>query len=110
MSPETLASIAVSAVTGVCGVWAARSARRTPRQEKRDDFTTITTRMDKDIEKLQTRVDRQEDRIVGQDAAISWLLTRVRGLVGYIRQSGLEPPAAEPMSEPARQYIHHIDV
>lgn len=117
MSPETWASIAVSAVTGGCGVWAARSARRTPRQERRDDFTTVTDRLDKEIARLQQRIGEQEsesarqrERIGDQDLAMGWLLARVRVLVGYIRQSGLEPPAPAPMSERARQYIHHIDV
>lgn len=106
----------MSAVTGVCGVWAARSARRTPKQERRDDFTAVTEQQGKAIERLERRVEKgeveaekQRARISDQDEAIGWLLNRVRGLVGYIRTAGLEPPAPDPMSERARQYIHHID-
>lgn len=116
MSPETWASIVVSIATAGAGVWAARSARRTPRQEKRDDFVAVTEQQGKAIVRLEQRVERSEaeaekqrQRITEQDDAIGWLLNRVRGLVGYIRQSGLEPPAPDPMSERARQYIHHID-
>lgn len=116
MSPEIVASIVVSALTGVCGVWAARSARRTPRQEKRDDFTVVTDRLDKDIERLQRRISEQESesekhrlRISEQDEAIGWLLARLRGLTSYIRSAGMAPPPPEPMPERVRKYIHHVD-
>lgn len=116
MSPETIASVVVTALTGLCGVWAARSARRTPRQEKRDDFTAVTEQQNKAIERLERRVqlreseaERQRERIGDQDEAIGWLLGRVRGLVSYIRDTGLEPPAPAPMSERARKYLHRVD-
>ncbi|GAA1888509.1 hypothetical protein GCM10009837_07970 [Streptomyces durmitorensis] len=116
MSPEVISSVVVSVLTALCGLWAARSARRTPRQEKRDDFTAITDQQGKAIERLEHRIqvreaeaERQRERISEQDEAIGWLLNRVRGLVGYIRGTGLEPPAQDPMSERARKYIHHID-
>lgn len=115
MNPEIAASIAVSALTGLSGVWAARAARRTPRQERRDDFTAVTaqqaaaiTRLEQRVELRESEAERQRVRIGDQDEAIGWLLTRVRGLVSYIRTTGLEPPAPEPMSERARKYIHHI--
>lgn len=116
MNAETLASIGVSVATAGAGVWAARSARRTPRQEKRDDFTAVTEQQGKAIERLEKRVElreaeaeKQRERISDQDEAIGWLIVRVRGLVGHIRKAGLEPPAPEPLSDRARQYIHHID-
>ncbi|HEY9374919.1 hypothetical protein [Streptomyces sp.] len=110
MSPETWASIGVSAVTGVCGVWAARAARRTPRQEKRDDFTTIKDALNERIVKLEVDAAKQQDQITGQGAAISWLVTDRHSLVGYIRKAGLEPPAPRPIPVRARPYLDHIDV
>ncbi|MFI1485803.1 hypothetical protein [Streptomyces sp. NPDC020747] len=117
MSPEVIASVAVSVLTAICGLWAARSARRTPRQEKRDDFIAVTDQQGKAIERLEKRIElreaeaeKQRDRIADQDEAIGWLLGRVRGLVSYIRGTGLEPPAPEPMSERARQYLRNVDV
>ncbi|MFH8531476.1 hypothetical protein ACH4GE_24035 [Streptomyces tendae] len=96
--------------------WGARSARRTKRQENRDDFIAITNQQGAAIERLEARVQRQEseaekqrERITDQDEAISWLLHRVRSLVSHIRKAGMEPPPAEPMSDRARRYIHHID-
>ncbi|WP_338676395.1 hypothetical protein V1460_28030 [Streptomyces sp. SCSIO 30461] len=116
MSAEFWASIGVYAATAGAGVWAARSARRTPKQERRDDFIAITDQQGKAIERLEKRVQLREaeaeaeaQRIADQDEAIGWLLGRVRGLVLYIRKAGLEPPAAEPLSERAARYIHHID-
>lgn len=99
------------------GVVAARSARRTRRQERRDDFIAITDQQGKAIERLEARLQRQEneaekqrERITDQDEAISWLLHRVRSLVSHIKKAGLEAPAPEPMSERAARYIRHIDV
>lgn len=116
MSAEFWASIGVSAATAGAGVWAARSARRTPRQEKRDDFTAITEqqgkaigRLEKRVEKGEAEAEKQRERISDQDEAIGWLLSRVRILISYIRETGLEPPAPAPMSERAAKYIHHID-
>lgn len=98
------------------GVVAARSARRTKRQENRDDFLAVTTQQGKAIERLEARVQRQEteaekqrERIGEQDEAIGWLLHRVRSLVSHIKKAGLEPPAAEPMSEQAARYLRNVD-
>lgn len=108
------AGLALIGTTG--GVVAARSARRTKRQERRDDFLAVTEQQGKAIERLEARVRRQEEdsekqreRIGEQDEAIGWLLHRVRSLVSHIKKAGLEPPTAEPMSERAARYIHHID-
>ncbi|MEU9470406.1 hypothetical protein AB0D78_28080 [Streptomyces avermitilis] len=109
------AGMAIVATAG--GVVSARAARRTKRQEKRDDFLAVTTQQGKAIERLEARVQRQEteaekqrERISDQDEAIGWLLHRVRTLVAHMKKTGVEPPPAEPMSERARLYIHHIDV
>lgn len=109
------AGLAVVAAAG--GVVSARSARRTRRQERRDDFLAVTEQQGKAILRLEKRVqsreaeaEKQRVRIGDQDEAIGWLVGRVRGLVGYIRKTGLEPPAPAPMSERARQYLRNIDV
>lgn len=98
------------------GVVAARSARRTKRQENRDDFLAVTTQQGKAIERLEKRVERQEEdaqkqreRIGEQDEAIGWLLHRVRSLVAHIKKAGMEPPAAEPMTEQAARYLRNVD-
>jgi hypothetical protein len=110
MNAETWASVGVSVATAAAGLWAARAARRTPRQERRDDFTAITSRMDLNIARLETRVDEQQDQITGQGAAISWLVTDRHSLVGYIRKSGLEPPAPRPIPLRAQPFLNHVDL
>ncbi|MEU8839913.1 hypothetical protein AB0D97_12400 [Streptomyces roseus] len=121
MNVETWASVGVSLATGVCGAWAARAARRTPRQEKRDDFTAITDRLNGEIERhaklidlLQRRADQAEERadhadrrLEGAMAAVAYLIDRVRGLSGYIRSTGMEPPAAAPIPTAAREFINN---
>lgn len=117
MGMDTWVQAGMAAVAAAGGVVSARSARRTKRQEKRDDFLAVTEQQGKAIERLEARVQRQEseaekqrERITDQDEAISWLLHRVRSLVSHIKKAGMEPPQAEPMSERAARYIHHIDV
>ncbi|WP_406170392.1 hypothetical protein OIE52_39465 [Streptomyces canus] len=117
MAVDTWIQGGMALVAAIGGVVSARSARRTKRQEKRDDFLAISTQQGKAIERLEARVQRQEteadkqrERIGDQDEAIGWLLHRVRSLVSHIKKAGLEPPPAEPMSERAARYIHHMDV
>jgi hypothetical protein len=117
MTVDTWIQAGLALVGTAGGVVADRSARRTKRKEKRDDFLAISTQQGAAIERLEKRVQRQEteaekqrERIGDQDEAIGWLLHRVRSLVSHIKKAGLEPPAAEPMSERARHYIHHMDV
>jgi hypothetical protein len=112
-----LSGVGVSVVTAG-GTWmAARASRRTREQERRDDFVALTEQAGKAIERLERRVQAQEEeadkqrrRIADQDAAIGWLAVRIRALVAYIRKAGLEPPAPDPMPERARDYLNHIDV
>lgn len=117
MTVDTWIQAGLALIGTVGGVVAARAARRTKAQERRDDFTAITTQQGNAIERLEKRIERQESeaerqrvRIAGQDATIGYLLGRVRGLVGYIRKAGMEPPAPEPMSDRVREYLQHIDV
>lgn len=116
MNAETWLQAGLALVGSVGGLVAARSARRTKRQESRDDFLAVTEQQGKAIERLEARVLRQEEdsekqrqRIGDQDEAIGWLLHRVRSLVSHIKKAGLEPPAAEPMTEQAARYIRNID-
>lgn len=76
----------------------------------------MTTQQGKAIERLEARVQRQEneaekqrERIGEQDEAIGWLLHRVRSLVSHIKKAGMEPPAAEPMTEAAARYLRNVD-
>lgn len=109
MGAETWASVGVTLATGVAGVFAARAARRTPRQERRDDFDTFTKKLNEQIGKLEEKAEKQEQRITDQDLAIGWLLNRLRGLVSYVRASGLEPPPAPQPPERIKDYLHHLD-
>ena len=116
MTVDTWIQAGLALVGAGGGVVAARSARRTKRQENRDDFLAVTTQQGKAIERLEARVQRQEteadkqrERIGEQDEAIGWLLHRVRSLVSHIKKAGLEPPAAEPMTEPAARYLRNVD-
>lgn len=119
MTPDvnTIASILGTVATGGLAAWAARSAKRTKPQEKRDDFTVVTDRMEKEIGRQGKRIGElestdlvQQDQITGQGAAISWLVVDRRSLVSCIRGAGLEPPAPRPIPLRARPYLDHIDV
>lgn len=117
MTVDTWIQAGLAIIGTAGGIVAARAARRTKAQERRDDFTAVTDQQGKAIERLEKRVERQEaeaerqrDRIAGQDATIGYLLSRVRGLVGYIRKAGMEPPAPAPMSDRVREYLEHVDV
>lgn len=116
MGLDTWVQAGMAAVAAIGGVVSARSARRTKRQENRDDFLAVTTQQGKAIERLEARIQRQEneaekqrERIGEQDEAIGWLLHRVRSLVSHIKKAGLEPPPAEPMTEQAARYLRNVD-
>ncbi|MBM9510004.1 hypothetical protein [Actinacidiphila acididurans] len=106
MSQWTTVVVAVITSAGTLGV--ARTARRTPRQERRDDFAAVTKRMDREFERLDGRVTRQEATIRGQAAAIVHLQGWVRALVLFVRDSGMEPPAQPPVPEEALPYLQDI--
>ncbi|HEY5834968.1 hypothetical protein [Streptomyces sp.] len=103
-------SVVVAAVTAAGTVGVGRAARRTPRQERRDDFTKVTERLDKDIERLEGRITRQDTQISGQTSAIGYLSGWVRTLVLFTRASGLEPPGQPRVPEEAKPYLHDIGV
>lgn len=119
-----LSGVAVSVVTAGGTVWVAKAGRRTAEQgqrtaeqEQRDNFSTFTKALNEEIGRVKTDLveqkeesDRQRRRIGDQDLAIGYLLGRLRTMVDFIRKAGLEPPAAPPMPERVREYIHHIDV
>lgn len=117
MNPETWASLVVSALTVGAGVYATRSARRTPRQDKRDDLALATDLLEKDVARLEKRVEKGEvevekhrDRISDLEEANNWLRGRLRDLVGYIRTRGEEPPPARAIPERAARILNGIDV
>lgn len=109
------AGMALVAATG--GIVSARSARRTKRQERRDDFTAVTSQQGAQIERLEKRVALREEeaeklgqRLTDQDEAIHWLRTRLRDLVGAFRIRGEEPPPARPIPERAARILNGFDV
>ncbi|KFG08213.1 hypothetical protein [Streptomyces scabiei] len=110
MTVEMWVQGGLTAVTGIGAALAGRAARRTRRQERRDDFTAVTARMDKEIKRLETRQVQQQEQLTGQGAAIAWLVTDRRSLVSYIRSAKLEPPAPRPIPPRAQPYLEHLDV
>ncbi|MFF0277434.1 hypothetical protein [Streptomyces sp. NPDC004330] len=104
----------VGVASAVATFWGGRAARRTRRDHRRDDFTVVTDRMEKEIlrqakqlNNLAAAAEVQEQRLEGAGVAISYLIERVRGLTTWVRSAGLEPPAAPPIPERAREFIHH---
>lgn len=98
--------------------WGARSARRTKRDHRRDDFTVVTDRMEREITRQGARIDELEAeseqarlRLTGQDFTIRYFVSWTRSLYGHIRKTGVEPPAPpQPMPDEVRQYLHDIGV
>ncbi|WP_153183181.1 hypothetical protein [Streptomyces sp. E5N91] len=120
MRPEmatALSALAVAAVTAVGGIVTAVVGRRQPRgQRRRDDFTVVTERMDREITRQGERIDELEAdaeqdraRITAQDFAIRYLAGWARSLVGYMRTQQLEPPPPpQPVPDEVRPYLHDI--
>ncbi|MGX1512247.1 hypothetical protein [Streptomyces collinus] len=120
MRPEmatALSALAVAAVTAVGGIVTAVIGRRQPRgQRRRDDFTVVTERMDREITRQGERIDELEAdaeqdraRISAQDHAIRYLAGWARSLVGYMRIQQLEPPPPpQPVPDEVRPYLHDI--
>ncbi|MFD5217453.1 hypothetical protein ACFWMH_07270 [Streptomyces tendae] len=120
MRPEmatALSALAVAAVTAVGGIVTAVIGRRQPRgQRRRDDFTVVTERMDREITRQGERIDELEAdaeqdraRITAQDFAIRYLAGWARSLVGYMRTQQLEPPPPpQPVPDEVRPYLHDI--
>lgn len=110
MTVETWVQAGLALVATVGGVVSARSARRTKRQEARDDFTEIKKALKEQAAELKADLAVQQDQITGQGAAIAWLVTDRRSLVGVIRTAGLKVPQPRPIPQRARPYLDHIDV
>ncbi|NYV72998.1 hypothetical protein [Streptomyces sp. UH6] len=112
-----LSALAVALVTAIGGIATAMVGRRRPRSaERRDDFTVVTERMDREIARQTTRIDeleadaeRDRERIAVQDHTIRYLATWVRSLVAHVRLLGSEPPSPpQPVPEDAQQYLHDV--
>ncbi|MEU6520446.1 hypothetical protein [Streptomyces sp. NPDC046978] len=120
MSPEMLTAVsalAVAMVTAVGGVVTAIVGRRQPRgQSRRDDFTAVTDRMEREItrqgekiDELEEEAERDRARITAQDFAIRYLAGWARSLVGYMRRAQLEPPPPpQPMPDEVAPYLHDV--
>lgn len=122
VSPEmvtALSALGVAAVTAAGGFVTAVVGRRQPRaQARRDDFAVVTDRMERDIARLERRIDEaeaeaaaQRARITTQDFTIQYLLRWVRALVAYVRRAGLEPPAPpQPVPVEVEPFLSDIGV
>lgn len=112
-----LSALAVAVVTALGAVITAVIGRRQPRgQRRRDDFTAVTDRMEKEItrqgqkiDEMETEAERDRARITAQDFAIRYLAGWARSLVGYMRQQQMEPPPPpQPVPEEVRPYLHDV--
>ncbi|CAL9301339.1 hypothetical protein [Streptomyces sp. SudanB91_2054] len=120
MRPEmltALSALAVAGVTALGGIATAVIGRRQPRgQSRRDDFTVVTERMDREITRQGERIDELEAdaeqdraRIAAQDQALRYLAGWARSLVGYMRRQQLEPPPPpQPVPDEVAPYLHDI--
>ncbi|MFF8879589.1 hypothetical protein [Streptomyces flaveolus] len=114
-----LSALAVAGVTAVGGIVTAVIGRRQPRgQQRRDDFTAVTDRMEREITRQGARIDELEEeaeedrqRINAQDFALRYIASWARSLVGYMRTQRLEPPPPpQPMPDEVRPYLHDVDL
>ncbi|MEU5596805.1 hypothetical protein [Streptomyces sp. NPDC020298] len=114
-----LSALGVAGVTAAGGVVTAVVGRRQPRgAQRRDDFTAVTDRLGQHIERLERRIDEQEqendrdrERITAQDTTIRYLAAWVRSLVGYIRTAQLEPPVPpQPVPPEVQPYLHDAGI
>ncbi|MFJ8016257.1 hypothetical protein [Streptomyces sp. NPDC096339] len=110
MNVDTWVQVGAGTATTVAAAFVGRAARRTRRQENRDDFTTVKDALNERIDDLKDEMEDQRKLVGDQAEALNYLVLRVRSLVSYIRKAGMEPPAAPPIPERVRDYLHHIDV
>lgn len=112
-----LSALAVAGVTAVGGVVTTVVGRRQPRgQQRRDDFTTIVTELRQNQAELRAELTAQKEqsardreRITAQDYTMRYMVGWVRSLVGYIRQSRLEPPSPpQPVPDEVQQWLHDV--
>jgi uncharacterized protein HemX len=121
-----LSALGVAGVTAAGGVVTAVVGRRQPRgQQRRDDFTAVTDRLDLHMARLERRIeeqdrrideqeeesDRDRERMAAQDTTIRYLAAWVRSLVGYIRTAQLEPPVPpQPVPQEVQPYLHDAGI
>jgi len=114
-----LSALAVAVVTAIGGIVTAVIGRRQPRgQQRRDDFTTVTDRMDREITRQGQRIDELEEeaerdraRITAQDFALRYIGSWARSLVAYMRDQRLEPPPPpQPIPDEVRPYLHDVEL
>jgi len=112
-----LSALAVAVVTAIGAIATAVIGRRQPRgQQRRDDFTAVTDRMEREITRQGQRIDELEAeaeqdrvRISTQDFALRYIASWSRSLVAYMRQQRLEPPPPpQPIPDEVRPYLHDI--
>lgn len=112
-----LSALAVALVTAVGGIVTAVIGRRQPRgQQRRDDFTAVTSRMEGEITRQGQRIDELEEdaerdraALRAQDFALRYLAGWARSLVSYMRQAHLEPPPPpQPVPDEVRPYLHDL--
>ncbi|MFJ7238205.1 hypothetical protein ACIQWB_13880 [Streptomyces olivaceus] len=120
MRPEmltALSALTVAGVTAVGGIVTAVIGRRQPRgQQRRDDFTVVTDRMEREITRQGERIDELEEdaerdraRITAQDFALRYIAGWARSLVSYMRHAHLEPPPPpQPVPDEVAPYLHDI--
>lgn len=116
---NAVSALAVALVTAVGGVVTAVIGRRQPRgQQRRDDFTAVTDRMEKEItrqgqkiDELEAEAERDRARITAQDFAIRYLAGWARSLVGYMRRQQLEPPPPpHPVPDEVAPFLHDVGI
>jgi len=114
-----LSALAVAGVTAMGAIVTTVIGRRQPRgQQRRDDFTAVTDRMEREITRQGQRIDELEEeaaqdraRITAQDFAIRYVAGWARSLVGYMRQSQLEPPPPpQPIPDEVRPFLHDMSL
>lgn len=112
-----LSALAVALVTAIGGIAQVVVGRRQPRgQQRRDDFTAVTDRMDREITRQGERIDELEAeaevdraRINAQDFALRYIASWARSLVAYMREQHLEPPPPpQPVPDEAQAYLHDV--
>jgi hypothetical protein len=111
-------TVAVAAITSAGTLGVARTARRTPRQERRDDFTLITSNLRTDLadvkrELAETKTETAalRRRADDGDELTRWLARWFRACVAAMRESQLEiPPRPTPEPPTAADYLHDIGV
>jgi hypothetical protein len=114
-----LTSVVVSAVTAASTLGVAWGAKRvTPRQERRDDFTLITTNLrtdltgvKKELAEAKTEMTTLKRRADDGDELTRWLVRWLRAFVWTMRESQQEiPPRPQPEPPQASELLQDLGV